>query len=386
MKPPLIIDVETSIKNKGNPFTKGNILCYVGCKFEDHPAIVFDTRNTSENIGPIQLNIECATHLVGFNLKFDLHWLDNYNVDITKSRLWDCQYAEYLFSNQKWTYPSLNETAEKYGLGNKLDIIKTEYWDKGISTEDIPEILIYDYLTQDLILTEQIFKKQQELFRTEHKSKWRLFQLHMEDLHCLREMEKNGILYDTDASLKAEADAELQIENIEMELRRGYEGIPINFDSNDHVSAYLYGGVISIDTRIPVGVYKSGAKTGQVRNKIVTHTYDLKRLVEPTKGSELKKEGLWSTDDKILRLLKGSKDAKRRIDLLKQRSKCEKLRGTYFKGFPKKISEMGWSNNIIHSTLNQSAVITGRLSSSKPNQQNLAPECKQLCVSRYADF
>jgi hypothetical protein len=175
----------------------------------------------------------------------------------------------------------------------------------------------------------------------------------------------------------------VEIESIENELRTDYNGVPINFDSGDHLSAYLYGGTIVEEFRVPVGVYKTGQKVGQPRYKIMKQEYVLPRLFEPIPKSEVKKEGFWKTDEDTLRRLKGTKQAKRRIGLLDKRAKLEKLRGTYFVGFPKKIREMEWSGNIMHSALNQCTVVTGRLSSTNPNQQNVAPEAKRFMLSRY---
>ena len=239
------------------------------------------------------------------------------------------------------------------------------------------------YLYGDVNKEEQVLEKQLELFRTTEKSKWRLFLLHNEDQHVLRNMERNGMLFDVASSAECEAVAERNIKQCETSLMEGYENIPINFGSTDHVSAYLYGGHITQDVRVPIGVYKSGQKVGQVRNKVVTYEYTLPRLVEPLPKSELAKENTWSTDERVLRQLRGSREFKKRIGLLNERAKWEKLRGTYYKGFTKKILEMGWSNNYLHSTLNQCVAKTGRLSSTNPNQQNLPDEARKLMVSRY---
>lgn len=384
MKQYLILDTETTTKNKGNPFSEGNRLCYTGFKTHNEGSVtIINHLRDGQCTEEIQDAIDSHRYLVCFNSKFDCHWLENIGVDLSRIRIFDCQYAEFLFSNQTTKYPSLNGTSLRYGLGEKLDVVATEYWDKGIDTPDIPEDILNEYLVQDVMLTEAILDKQLELFGSTERGKYRLFQLHMEDQVVLREMERNGIYYDVDNSLRLEKDASVQIENIEKELRKGYESVPINFDSVDHLSSYLYGGTISIDTRIPVGVYKTGAKIGQTRYRIVTHEHKLPRLIEPLPKSELKKEGLWSTDEQTLRQLRGAKEAKERIRLLDERSKLEKLRGTYYGGFPKKITEMVWSGNIIHSSFNQCVAVTGRLSSTQPNQQNIPPECKKLAISRF---
>ncbi len=304
---------------------------------------------------------------------------------MSKKKLWDLQFAEFLFSNQQWKYPDLDTACMNYGLPRKLDIVKTEFWEKGIDTPDIPVEIMVEYLGGDLISEEALLKKQIELFATTEKSKWRLFLLHMEDQHVLRKMEQNGILYDKETSSRLGASVAGKLVDIERQLNTGYEQVPINWGSGDHLSAYLYGGTIDEAVHIPVGAFKTGAKVGQPRYKIVHYLHELPRLVEPLPKSELKKDGYFATDEKTLKKLRGTREFKKRIGLLDQRSKLEKLRGTYYEGFPKKIDEMGWVDNYLHPNFNQCVAVTGRLSSSNPNGQNQPTESKQLCLSRYPD-
>ena len=65
---------------------------------------------------------------------------------------------------QNFPYPSLNEVAEDYGFGQKIDVIANEYWDKGIDTIDIPKEILYAYAAKDVELTEQCFQHQYKLF------------------------------------------------------------------------------------------------------------------------------------------------------------------------------------------------------------------------------
>ncbi|MFK5173611.1 DNA polymerase [Propionibacterium freudenreichii] len=60
-----------------------------------------------------------------------------------------------------------------------------------------------------------------------------------------------------------------------------------------------------------------------------------------------------------------------------------KLKSTYLEGLPKTIATHGWEPNMLYSNLNQCMAITGRLTSTKPNQQNLPKEAKKFCISRY---
>ena len=377
LKNPVVVDVETTTTNKGNPHTAKNKCVTIQVKESAGAVKVF----TSEDFAlalPILLR---GSVIVGFNLKFDLAWLERV-LGFKAKVVWDCQLAEFIFSNQTWKYPDLNRTLLNYGFEPKLDKVK-EYWDQGIDTDQIPLDILKEYGAYDVEGTYNVFLKQVELFQTTRQNQLKLFRLHCNDLLVLQEMESNGILYDVPSSLALAQDLTKQVDKIESQLREFTNGIPINFDSRDHMSSFLYGGTIKEETRLPVGFYQTGAKVGQVRYKIIKKEYTLPRLIEPPKGSELKKEGYFSTDEATLLVVKTNKVGKFIIGKVLERSKLCKLRSTYLEGLPNTIKEMDWLNNILYSNLNQCVATTGRLSSTKPNQQNFPPEAKMFCVSRY---
>jgi DNA polymerase I-like protein with 3'-5' exonuclease and polymerase domains len=161
----LVIDTETTILNKGNPFDFRNRCCYIGC-FDGDTYNLLDLEYTDklkkENL--VQSNLLVSNHslVVAFNAKFDLHWLRRYGIDFSHCDVWDCQLVEFILSHQTTPYPSLDSVADHYGLGHKLNIVETEYWSKGIDTPDVPRDILEEYLTQDLNLTYQIYLKQLE--------------------------------------------------------------------------------------------------------------------------------------------------------------------------------------------------------------------------------
>lgn len=383
----LIFDVETTISNKGNPYDLTNKLVMVGLKPVTGGALWYEYAKTVAVRQGIQDYINNASVVVGFNLKFDLAWLRRAGVDISNIKVWDCQLAEFLLNYQKTPYPSLDGAAEKYGFPKKLDIVKLEYWDKGIDTDEIPTKVLSDYLTQDLILTQQVYEKQLEQFKTTHKGMFALFKLQCQDLLVLQEMEWNGIKFDTKAARERAATIQGELNEIVTEFGDLLGGVPVNLASNDHVSCILYGGTIKVDDRIPIGVYKKGVKVGQVRYKKIVKEYPLPRLTEPIAGTEVKKpEGYptyWQVNDTVLRKLKLNKQARHIVELLKRYSELEKLRGTYLEGYSDLIDKMNWETDTLHGTLNQCVAVTGRLSSTKPNLQNADPITKVFMRSRY---
>lgn len=165
----LTIDCETTTWNKGNPFDKRNKLVMSGFKFmTDSPMCLSHLEGDSVELLAqfIQEDyVNQADILVGFNIKFDIHWLMNIGVTFNNvKQIWDCQIAEFMLESQNNKYPSLNEALDKYELPRKLDVVKTEYWDKGINTDEIPPDILREYLKGDLIGTEEVFKRQAKQF------------------------------------------------------------------------------------------------------------------------------------------------------------------------------------------------------------------------------
>ena len=374
----LCLDVETTTFQKGNAFSRRNKMCAFGVR---GPFGAYSTTDIEGYLEALQHDVSNKT-IVAFNAKFDLHWIKKYGIDFSSCSVWDCQLAAFLLSGQSTPYPSLDGVSSLYGLGRKLDVVLEEYWNKGIDTDSIPEEVLLDYLKQDLLLTEQVYHHQLKLFESEPQL-YKLFKLQCQDLLVLQEMEYNGMLFNTEEAEKQAIIEEARIKEIEQELMEGYEDIPINFQSRDHLSCYLYGGTIVHEERMPIGVYKTGAKVGLPRYKIVEYKYELPQLIKPPKGSELKKDGYYATDENTLRSISTSKQSRHRLDLILERSKSSKLIGTYYRGIPELIQTMDWPDGTLHGNFNQCVAISGRLSSSRPNLQNFAGEVDALLISRF---
>ena len=382
----LTLDVETTISNKGNPFDQTNKLVQVGLKSGTEPVQVFNIEYGDEPFGgqldEIQSVIDSHDILIGFNIKFDLHWLKRYGIGFAEKRVWDCQLCQFIIGGQSTPYPSLNKTCDIYELESKLDIVATEYWKNGIDTTEVPLDILTEYLIKDVELTHQVFMKQAESTK-DNPLMMRLMSLHNQDLLGLQEIEFNGLHFNQELSETLANELDEQISKLDRHLYDYHSFDNFNPNSNDHVSVLLYGGTIKYKVQEPDGVYKTGARQGQEKLKWVELEKQYDKLVTPLRRTELAKEGYYSTDEKTLRNLRGSKTAKSVIQLLLTRSELNKRLGTYYQGLPKLITEMNWKQGIVHGQLNQCVARTGRLSSSKPNLQNFDSTIKGLFPSRY---
>jgi DNA polymerase I-like protein with 3'-5' exonuclease and polymerase domains len=261
--------------------------------------------------------------------------------------------------------------------------VNTEYWSKGIDTPDIPFSILDEYLRQDLRITEEMYLKQVDWLEQNPKHK-RLVSLQCQDLLVLQEMEWNGLLYDTKKSKERNTEIDNRIIDLTGTLDGLVDGIPVNWNSPDNVSAVLYGGTINQPIKEPfLFTYKNPEREPVWKERWITKTHVMPRLVEPLPNSSLQKEGMWQTGTPVLKEIQAkTKKAKDIITSLLQLAELSKL-NDYYKGLPKLIEEMEWGDHIIHGTLNQCNVVTGRLSSNKPNLQNLPEEVHELIGSRF---
>jgi DNA polymerase I-like protein with 3'-5' exonuclease and polymerase domains len=386
----LVFDFEAtgSQRNKAHPFDKRNVACNVGFRYNNNNKIwkiEYDETPYGESLQQIQTLLNECTELVGFNLKYDLHWLYRYGLVVPdKTRLFDCQLAYYILTHQKNQYPSLDGVSEHYGMEKKLDVVKTEYWDKGLDTNEVPYEILSEYLEQDLVVTEQVYEAIKKDIDLQDVKMQKLISVSMQDLRVLQDTEKNGLLLNLEKSIKKGNDIVVQISQIDDWLREIFDAPWFNPNSGDMLSVLLYGGKLKfIENEDYIFTYKDGRTAPKTRKVEVYKSFT--GMFKPLEGSELAKEGFYATNEATLTsILEKAKGEYRTIlQTILQRAKLEKRRGTYYHGYPKRMEEMGWDDCIMHSNFNQCVAVSGRLSSTKPNCQNIENEVKEIFISRF---
>lgn len=374
-----IVDIEcTGATNdtKGNPFCIHNNLVLAGMLRAGECLCA-----GSNDVHSWQFDGECT--YIGANIKFDLHWLRRMGV-APPSRIWDVLYAQYVIWRQKVSYISLNDCLEEYGFPPKIDVVKTEYWDKGIDTDQVPLDILTEYLAGDLEKTEQVYLAQLK-YLEDKPHLMRLIRLAMIDHLVTLEMEWNGLPYNLEASLHESRKTEQAIEQIDTELKSvSGVGDAFNFGSPAQLSALLYGGVVKEKYR---ETYERLLVSGKVKicERWSEREITLPALIKPIKGSSGSVEGRFSVGEDVLIKLsqKSNKKVRTICELLLKRAKLKKLQDSYLEGLPKLYQKMGWQNGVLHGTLNHGVARTGRIASSKPNQQNIPDEVRRYIESRF---
>lgn len=349
--------------------------------------------------------------VVGHNIKFDLLWnlQDKSNYEVWKKYVangglvWDTQLAQYLISGQsgEFFYNSLNELAALYGGNQKVDAVSM-LWAQGVQTSDIDKDLLLEYLCGkegsglgDIGNTELIFLKQYQIIKDKGQLKNVL--VNMGALIATVEMELNGMYVDTKLAYE-------QLEELNAERTKCFESMnallpkdlpfQFNWKSRHHLSALIFGGVVKYKERDivlddegkPV-VFKTGAKKGQVKTSMQEKYYKFHAMAEALPEWK-NSNGTVSTKGEVLDALADSTpllSALRKYSLLNRN-----IDAYYYNGNeeePKGMLLKVGADGIIHHSLNHTSTVTGRLSSSNPNLQNISKgdkaPIKQCFKSRF---
>jgi len=317
----------------------------------------------------------------GHNFAFDMLYMFRTKPSlkelIQKSRVWDTQIAEYIITGQRSKFSSLDDLALKYGFPLKDDKVKA-YFENGLGSEKVPFELLVTYLKQDVEVTWKIANKQWEIAKAQDQLT--LIQTQMEALQATTEMMYNGLHID-----KATLDSyTIEVVNSFVDCKLGLEAKTVGYieDVNSPMqwSKFFFGGKKKIRVNEEVGVYKNGKPKFKLADKVVTVEPFIDYKPDPEKVSA--KTGQISVDDSVLTdMLDHTFNVKAREiinNLLEYRTVSKQL-STYVQGLSKHVI-----NDYIHGKLNHTQTVTGRLSSTSPNLQNISNNpIKKIFNSRW---
>lgn len=260
----------------------------------------------------------------GHNLKFDILHLKQQGMEVRGVHDDSMLMAYLLFPNQR-THNLKDLTLEL------LQVKQLEYKDltgKGkqkIELEAVPLKVISQYCIDDSYLSLQLGKVLDEkIAQNQLKNLYRKIEIPL--IRVLLEMEFAGVKIDMDFLKRASRKLETRIEETEQEIY-GLAGYQLNLNSSQQLGELLF-------EKMNLPVSKKTRKTKS-----------------------------YSTDIEVLTELKGFPVVEKIIDY----RTYKKMLSTYLTGLNKKCDR----HQRVHTSFNQTVTATGRLSSSKPNLQNI---------------
>lgn len=415
--------------------------------------------------------------IVAHNAAYEISWFLTYQRQQFETflkrggRVFCTMHGEYIASDFQSMYPSLDETAPKYGGTHKVDGVKI-LWEQGVLTSQIDPMLLHDYLVNgDIPNTALCFYGQCATFteRNQMQYVWERMDALLAWAYC----EWFGLFVNMPIARKNQEEQEQRIREIKQELQQYIpkdlpETLDFNFGSDFHMSALVYGGPIKYRKKVPYDPpqyvkadyyqltdgelclvddwcpdtydrkmvqegldrvrYKSGKNKGlpkvfrldteEEKLKWEDDLYFCPGLVNIQELPEVIREKyaergefrqarnlqddspVYSTSTDAMEAL--ARQGFEFCRLVNELGALEKDTGTYYlrteyneDGSVKKLSGMLQyvipqspdGSGIIHHRLNTCSTVTGRLSGSNPNLQNLPRDgtsrVKQMFTSRY---
>lgn len=412
--------------------------------------------------------------IVAHNAAYEISWFLTYQRQQFEAflkrggRVFCTMHGEYIASDFQSMYPSLDETAPKYGGTHKVDGVKI-LWEQGVLTSQIDPMLLHDYLVNgDIPNTALCFYGQCATFaqRNQMQYVWERMDALLAWAYC----EWFGLFVNMPIARKNQEEQEQRILEIKQELQQYIpkdlpDTLEFNFGSDFHMSALVYGGPIKYRKKVPynppqyvkVNAYEWISKSQGKMYLPVSDGLPTSAEWDVTRYASGKNKGLpkvfrvdteeeklkWEDDlyfcpglvniqelPEVLRekyaergefrqartlqdgtpVYSTSTDAMEALArhgfefcrLVNELGALEKDTGTYYlrteyneDGSVKKTSGMlqyvipqnSDGSGIIHHRLNTCATVTGRLSGSNPNLQNLprdgTSKVKQMFTSRF---
>ena len=412
--------------------------------------------------------------IVAHNAAYEISWFLTYQRQQFEAflkrggRVFCTMHGEYIASDFQSMYPSLDETAPKYGGTHKVDGVKI-LWEQGVLTSQIDPVLLHDYLVNgDIPNTALCFYGQCATFaqRNQMQYVWERMDALLAWAYC----EWFGLFVNMPIARKNQEEQEQRIREIKQELQQYIpkdlpETLDFNFGSDFHMSALVYGGPIKYRKKVPYDppqyvkydtyladvngtlqyidvtdwqpewtyprtLYKSGKNKGlpkvfrldteEEKLKWEDDLYFCPGLVNIQELPEVIREKyaergefrqaralqdgtpVYSTSTDAMEAL--ARQGFEFCRLVNELGALEKDTGTYYlrteyneDGSVKKTSGMLQyvipqnpdGSGIIHHRLNTCATVTGRLSGSNPNLQNLPRDgtsrVKQMFTSRFGE-
>ena len=263
----------------------------------------------------------------GHNIKYDLIVLKRCGVEM-ENLAFDTMIGEWLVdpSSQSLGLKDLAWTRLHKRMTPITDLIGTGR--NQIRMDQVPLKRAAPYACADVDMTHRLGSLLQA--ELEEKELWTLFaEVEMPLVPVLAAMEQAGVGFDVEQLQRMSQTLAANLAEIEAEIHRQV-GYPFNVNSPQQLSDALF-----------------------------------KKLGLPTEGARRTKTGHYSTAAGVLERLQNRHDV---VAMVLEYRTLSKLKSTYVDALPQMVNP---ETGRIHTSYNQTGTVTGRLSSSNPNLQNI---------------
>ena len=261
------------------------------------------------------------------NGKYDITVLTRHGLSIP-ALAFDTMIAEWLIDPASRNLGLKNLAWSRLGVDMTPieDLIGTGKKQK--TMDRVPVERVAPYAAADVDMTHRLVSVLEPELRT--RALWKLFtEIEMPLVSVLAEMEMRGVKLDVEYLKEISIDLQKRLAALEQQIQQ-MVGYSFNIGSTQQLSQALF------------------------------HTLGL-----PATGVTKTKSGHYSTAANVLENLRGKHPV---IDLLLEHRQLSKLLSTYVEALPALVNPR---TGRVHTSYNQTGTVTGRLSSSEPNLQNI---------------
>ena len=319
----LCVDTETSSLNIQEAELAG-----IALSFKENEGYYIPTlENTETILNKIKLFLENPeVKIIGHNLKYDIQILRKFGINISKN-VFDTMLAHYLINPE--SSHKLDVLSENY-LNHKCIPIEELIGKPGVNQKKMTDLEpqeVYYYACEDADISftlKNILEKELKKLKLSNL----FYDVELPLMHVLSDIENNGVKID----------------------------VPFLSEMAKKLSSYI--------TETENKIFAIAGESFNIASpkQLGIILFDKLKIEENPKKT---KSGQYSTGEEIL--LKLSKKNKI-VDLILEFREYKKLLSTYISALPEMVSP---SDGLIHTDYAQAVTATGRLSSNKPNLQNI---------------
>ena len=319
----LCVDTETSSLNIQEAELAG-----IALSFKENEGYYIPTlENTETILNKIKLFLENPEiKIIGHNLKYDIQILRKFGINISKN-VFDTMLAHYLINPE--SSHKLDVLSENY-LNHKCIPIEELIGKPGVNQKKMTDLEpqeVYYYACEDADISftlKNILEKELKKLKLSNL----FYDVELPLMHVLSDIENNGVKID----------------------------VPFLSEMAKKLSSYI--------TETENKIFAIAGESFNIASpkQLGIILFDKLKIEENPKKT---KSGQYSTGEEIL--LKLSKKNKI-VDLILEFREYKKLLSTYISALPEMVSP---SDGLIHTDYAQAVTATGRLSSNKPNLQNI---------------